>query len=74
MGTSTGVSEVKVEDYVFPATVKAPGSDNSFFLAGAGNDSFFNNIGVRGIEIQGNFVKFTAIGVYLEETAISTFG
>ncbi|CAN1174120.1 Chalcone--flavanone isomerase, partial [Linum perenne] len=27
--------------------------------------------GVRGIEIEGNFVKFTAIGVYLEYTAVS---
>ncbi|XP_021755849.1 chalcone--flavonone isomerase-like isoform X2 [Chenopodium quinoa] len=62
MATSTPVTEVKVEDYVFPPTVKAPGSDKSFFLGGAG---------VRGLEIQGNFVKFTAIGVYLEETAIS---
>lgn len=26
--------------------------------------------GVRGIEIQGNFVKFTAIAVYLDPTAI----
>lgn len=26
--------------------------------------------GVRGLEIQGNFVKFTAIGVYLEDTAV----
>lgn len=26
--------------------------------------------GVRGLEIQGNFVKFTAIGVYLEEKAV----
>lgn len=26
--------------------------------------------GVRGLEIQGNFVKFTAIGVYLEDKAV----
>lgn len=26
---------------------------------------------MRGLEIQGNFVKFTAIGVYLEESGIS---
>ncbi|KAL2896366.1 Chalcone--flavonone isomerase [Bienertia sinuspersici] len=63
MAASTQVSEVKVEDYVFPPTVKAPGSDKSFFLGGAG---------VRGMEIEGKFVKFTAIGVYLEECGISS--
>lgn len=26
--------------------------------------------GVRGLEIQGKFVKFTAIGVYLEDNAV----
>ena len=26
--------------------------------------------GARGLEIEGKFIKFTAIGVYLEETAI----
>ena len=26
--------------------------------------------GVRGLEIQGKFIKFTAIGVYLEDSAI----
>lgn len=62
MAASTLVSEVKVEDYVFPATVKAPGSQKSFFLGGAG---------ARGLEIEGKFVKFTAIGVYLEESGIS---
>ncbi|KAJ0650760.1 putative chalcone isomerase [Helianthus annuus] len=29
-------------------------------------------LGVRGLEIQGNFVKFTGIGVYLEDKAISS--
>lgn len=61
MAAPPSVSEVKVEDYVFPPTVKAPGSDKPFFLGGAG---------VRGLEIDGRFIKFTAIGVYLEETAI----
>ncbi|KAK4407043.1 Chalcone--flavonone isomerase [Sesamum angolense] len=35
----------------------------TFFLGGAG---------VRGLEIEGKFVKFTAIGVYLEGSAISS--
>ena len=26
---------------------------------------------MRGLEIQGNFVKFTAIGVYLEDNAVT---
>jgi len=26
--------------------------------------------GVRGLEIEGRFIKFTAVGLYLEETAI----
>ncbi|KAL9259377.1 Chalcone--flavanone isomerase-like protein [Drosera capensis] len=57
---------VKVEDFEFPATVKAPGSDNTFILAGAG---------ARGLEIQGKFIKFTAIGVYVEEgAAVSALG
>ncbi|KAH0644025.1 hypothetical protein KY285_034215 [Solanum tuberosum] len=56
------VTKLQVENYVFPPTmVKPPGSNNTFFLAGAGN---------RGLEIEGKFVKFTAIGVYLDESAI----
>ncbi|XP_016507933.2 chalcone--flavanone isomerase-like [Nicotiana tabacum] len=56
------MESVTVENYVFPpAMVKPPGSTNTFFLAGAGN---------RGLEIEGKFVKFTAIGVYFEETAL----
>lgn len=54
-------SEVQVESVVFPAAVKPPGSDKTLFLGGAG---------VRGVEIQGNFVKVTAIAVYLEDTAV----
>lgn len=52
------VTAVKVENVEFPATVKAPGSDKSFFLGGAGE---------RGLQIQDKFVKFTAIGVYLQD-------
>nr|BAX37182.1 chalcone isomerase [Torenia hybrid cultivar] len=50
---------LQVETCVFPETVKPPGSDKTFFLGGAG---------ARGLEIEGKFIKFTAIGVYLEET------
>ncbi|KAL1542664.1 chalcone isomerase [Salvia divinorum] len=55
------VSKVQVDSVVFPPTAKPPCSDKTLFLGGAG---------VRGIEIQGNFVKFTAIAVYVEATAI----
>nr|AYK27185.1 chalcone isomerase [Juglans sigillata] len=52
---------VHVDNVAFQPTTKVPGSDKALFLGGAGE---------RGLEIQGNFVKFTAIGVYLEDTAV----
>ncbi|CDP00020.1 unnamed protein product [Coffea canephora] len=62
MSLSLSVGEVHVDGHVFPpAAKKPPGSDQNFFLGGAG---------ARGLEIEGKFIKFTAIGVYLEETAI----
>ncbi|KAH6766370.1 Chalcone-flavanone isomerase family protein [Perilla frutescens var. hirtella] len=61
MSATSSVTQVQVGSVVFPPSVKPPGSNNTLFLGGAG---------VRGMEIQGNFVKFTAIAVYLEDTAI----
>nr|Q6BEH3.1 RecName: Full=Chalcone--flavanone isomerase; Short=Chalcone isomerase [Eustoma grandiflorum]BAD34458.1 chalcone isomerase [Eustoma grandiflorum] len=61
MAPPVSVSEVQVESYLFPPTITPPASTKSFLLGGAG---------VRGLEIGGNFVKFTAIGIYLDETAI----
>nr|AIT52345.1 chalcone-flavonone isomerase 1 [Daucus carota]AYN53488.1 putative chalcone-flavonone isomerase [Daucus carota subsp. sativus] len=58
---SPSVTEIQVENHLFPATVKPPATCHTLFLAGAG---------VRGLEIQGKFIKFTAIGVYLEDSAI----
>ncbi|KAI3417670.1 Chalcone-flavonone isomerase family protein [Psidium guajava] len=58
---SAAVSEVQIESVKFPPSVKPPGSASTFFLGGAG---------VRGLEIQGKFIKFTAIGVYLEDAAL----
>ncbi|KAM5556218.1 chalcone--flavanone isomerase 1 [Rosa sericea] len=55
------VTGIQVEATTYPPAVKPPGSANTLFLAGAG---------ARGLEIQGNFVKFTAIGVYLEDKAV----
>ncbi|KAI3758204.1 hypothetical protein L6452_05757 [Arctium lappa] len=56
--SSTGL---QVESIVFPPSVKPPGATTTLFLGGAG---------VRGMEIEGKFVKFTGIGVYLEDKAI----
>lgn len=56
------VTAVDVENVPFPPAVKPPSSANTHFLGGAG---------VRGLQIQDNFVKFTAIGVYLQHDALS---
>ncbi|CAN0836932.1 Chalcone--flavanone isomerase 1 [Linum grandiflorum] len=56
------VTEIQVDGVPFPASVKPPASKSSHFLAGAG---------VRGLEIEGNFVKFTAIGVYVEDKSVA---
>nr|AWX67431.1 chalcone isomerase 1 [Salvia miltiorrhiza] len=61
MSATPTVAQLQVESVVFPPTAKPPGSDKTLFLGGAG---------VRGMEIKGNFVKFTAIAVYMEGTAI----
>ncbi|KAI3508625.1 hypothetical protein L1887_23634 [Cichorium endivia] len=61
MAAPPSSTSLQVESIVFPPSVKPPGTTNTLFLAGAG---------VRGLEIEGNFVKFTGIGVYLEDTAI----
>ncbi|CAL5404675.1 unnamed protein product [Camellia sinensis] len=58
---SPSVTQVQIESHVFPPSVKPPGTSKPFFLGGAGE---------RGLEIQGKFIKFTAIGVYLEDSAI----
>ncbi|GFY84617.1 chalcone-flavanone isomerase family protein [Actinidia rufa] len=55
------VTGVQIETVVFPPTAKPTGTDKPFFLGGAGE---------RGLEIEGRFIKFTAIGVYLEESAV----
>ncbi|XP_057486257.1 chalcone--flavanone isomerase-like [Actinidia eriantha] len=55
------VTGVQIETVVFPPTSKPTGTAKPFFLGGAGE---------RGLEIEGRFIKFTAIGVYLEENAV----
>ncbi|KAK3034453.1 hypothetical protein RJ639_034690 [Escallonia herrerae] len=61
MSLSPSVTGIQIETHVFPPAVKPPASANTLFLGGAG---------VRGLEIQGKFIKFTAIGVYVEESAV----
>ncbi|KAJ1436408.1 Chalcone isomerase [Sesbania bispinosa] len=56
----TSVTAVQVENVAFLPTVKAPSSPYTLFLGGAGE---------RGLQIQDKFVKFTAIGVYLQDHA-----
>ncbi|KAM7270507.1 hypothetical protein ACFE04_029721 [Oxalis oulophora] len=57
------ITPITIETVKFPSHVKPPGSTNTHFLAGAG---------VRGMEINGTFVKFTAIGVYMEDKAVKS--
>lgn len=61
MAPVTDLGGLQVENVKFPAKIKPPASANTLFLGGAG---------VRALEIGGNTVKFTAIGVYLEEKAV----
>ncbi|KAH9703311.1 Chalcone--flavonone isomerase 1 [Citrus sinensis] len=61
MNPSPSVTELQVENVTFTPSVQPPGSTKSHFLGGAGE---------RGLEIEGKFVKFTAIGVYLEDDAV----
>lgn len=61
MAAPPSATSLNVENIVFPSSIKPPGGTNTLFLGGAG---------VRGMEIQGNFVKFTGIGVYLEDKAV----
>lgn len=52
-----------IDGVIFPAFTSPPNSSSKspLFLAGAG---------VRGLDIGGKFIKFTAIGIYLEHSAI----
>ncbi|XP_028784670.1 chalcone--flavonone isomerase 1A-like [Neltuma alba] len=57
----SSLTGVTVEFLEFPAIVTPPASSGkSYFLGGAG---------VRGLTINGQFIKFTGIGVYLEDKA-----
>ncbi|KAJ8499932.1 hypothetical protein OPV22_010484 [Ensete ventricosum] len=61
--TGSPLPKLEVEGVVFPPVVTPPGSTKAHFLGGAG---------VRGMEIDGRFIAFTAIGVYLEDAAVQS--
>ncbi|XP_061975835.1 chalcone--flavanone isomerase-like [Populus nigra] len=63
MTPAVPLSEIQIENVTFPPAVKPPASNNTLFLGGAG---------VRGLEIEGKFIKFTAIGVYLEDKSLES--
>ncbi|KAL9992842.1 putative chalcone isomerase [Helianthus debilis subsp. tardiflorus] len=63
MAKPNSTTSLQVESIIFPPSAKPPGATNTLFLGGAG---------VRGLDIDGNFVKFSGIGVYLEYKAISS--
>lgn len=53
---------MEVEGFVFSPTVAFPTSSKELILAGAG---------VRGMMIEGKFVKFTTHGLYIEEAIVA---
>ncbi|KAG2311227.1 hypothetical protein Bca4012_025679 [Brassica carinata] len=61
------VTNLQVDSVTFPPSVISPASSNPLFLAGTG---------VQGLNIQGEFVISTVIGVYLYPNAVRrlTFG
>eukprot|EP00250_Pteridium_aquilinum_P012207 c20571_g1_i2 orf=162-788(+) len=54
-------SGLDVEGVAFGASVTGLGSSKALILGGAGD---------RGLEINGNYIKFTAIGIYVEDGII----
>nr|ADE77594.1 unknown [Picea sitchensis] len=61
MTVGSVASGMDVEGVAFSATVTPPGSTKELVLGGAG---------VRGLMIEGKFVTFTAIGVYIEKSIV----
>ncbi|KAJ1400214.1 Chalcone isomerase [Sesbania bispinosa] len=57
------ISAIQVENLEFPAVVTSPATAKAYFLGGAGE---------RGLMIEGKFIKFTGIGVYLEDKALES--
>ncbi|GJT65260.1 chalcone isomerase [Tanacetum coccineum] len=54
---------IQLESVFMPSSIKPPSATKTLFLIGAG---------VRHLEMEGNIVKVTAIGLYLEEKAVES--
>jgi chalcone isomerase len=59
----SSLTPIHVESLQFPASITSPATAKTYFLGGAGE---------RGLTIEGKFIKFTGIGVYLEDTAVDS--
>nr|ARB43742.1 chalcone isomerase [Glycyrrhiza uralensis] len=62
-GAAPVITAIQVENVEFPPLYTPPATGKSYFLGGAGE---------RGLVIEGNFIKFTGIGVYLEDKAVAS--
>ncbi|XP_061372227.1 chalcone--flavanone isomerase 1A-like [Gastrolobium bilobum] len=63
MAAAPSITAIQVENLEFPAVITSPANSKTYFLGGAGE---------RGLIIEGNFIKFTGIGVYLEDKAVAS--
>lgn len=63
MAATPTITAVQVEFLEFPPVVTSPATAKTYFLGGAGE---------RGLTIEGKFIKFTGIGVYLEDKAVAS--
>ncbi|KAK4835113.1 hypothetical protein QYF36_005407 [Acer negundo] len=81
MSTLPLVTGVVVDNFFFSPAAKPPASTKTLFLGGAASIATFASVtiktlneamhaSVRGLDIEGKFKKFTAIRVYLENTAV----
>ncbi|KAK7343265.1 hypothetical protein VNO77_11880 [Canavalia gladiata] len=61
MVPAASITAIQVENLEFSPVITAQTTGKSYFLGGAGE---------RGLTIEGNFIKFTGIGVYLEDKAL----
>ncbi|XP_050208796.1 chalcone--flavanone isomerase [Mercurialis annua] len=59
--SASSVAQINLDAVSFTPAIKPPASDKTLFLAGAGD---------RCLEINGKLIKFTSIGVYVEEDAL----
>ncbi|XP_020209203.1 chalcone--flavonone isomerase [Cajanus cajan] len=60
---ASSITAVQVDNLHFPPLLSSSVSAKTYFLGGAG---------VRGLMIEGSFIKFTGLGVYLEDKAVAS--